>query len=132
MKNAAYIAAIVLCGILIVFVIGSMVLPPIQQTLNQKQIVGTWFSDAFDGNGGKYVTFTENGSMSLYEEVTAADGTKLYQDSQNFGTMTYEVLQGGKLRMAVTVMGVTSEETADFEIKSVNTLILGGDTYIRR
>lgn len=131
MKKTAYLAAVVLCGVLIVLLVLSMVLPPLFQSQNQEKLVGDWFCDAFNGNGGKYVTFTKDGKVTLYEEITAADGTLVTQDSASFGTMTYEVLRNGKLRLTVNVMGVSSSETCDFSIKG-DTLILGEDVYTRR
>lgn len=132
MKKTAYLIAIALCGVLIVLLVLSMVLPPLLQSQNQEQLVGEWFCDAFNGNGGKYATFTKDGQVRLYEEVTAADGTKVTQDSDSFGTMTYEVLRGGRLRLTVNVMGVSNTEMIDFSIKGGDTLILGEDVYTRR
>lgn len=132
MKKTAYLIAIVLCGVLIVLLVLSMVLPLFLQSQSREQLVGEWFCDAFNGNGGKYVTFTKDGKVRLYEEVTAADGTVVSQDSSSFGTMTYEVLRGGKLRLTVSVMGVPNSETCDFSIKGGDTLILGEDVYTRR
>lgn len=132
MKITAYLIAIALCGVLIVLLVLSMVLPLIFQTQNREQLVGEWFCDSFNGNGGKYATFTKDGWVRLYEEVTAADGTKVSQDSDSFGTMTYEVLRGGRLRLTVSVMGVANSQICDFTIKGGDTLILGEDVYTRR
>ena len=65
MKKTAYLIAIALCGVLIVLLVLSMVLPPLFQSRNQEQLVGEWFCDAFNGNGGKYATFTKDGQVRL-------------------------------------------------------------------
>lgn len=132
MKKTAYYIVIAICGIMIILLVGAMVVPALNQSQGKEKIVGQWFCDAFNGNGGKYVTFTEDGTVRLYEEVTAANGMSVSQDSSSYGTMTYEVLRGGRLRLTVTVMGVASSETCDYKFEGNDTLILGDDTYIRR
>ena len=132
MKKTAYYIAIAICGIMIILLVGAMVFPALSQSQGKEKIVGQWFCDAFNGNGGKYVTFSEDGTVHLYEEVTAANGMAVSQDSSSYGTMTYEVLRGGRLRLTVSVMGVASSETCDYKFKGNDTLILGDDTYIRQ
>ena len=117
---------------LIVLLIGAMILPAMNQSQAKDKIVGQWFCDAFSGNGGKYVTFSKDCTVHLYEEVTAANGTTVSQDSSSYGTMTYEVLRGGRLRLTVSVMGVANSETCDYQFKGNDTLILGDDTYMRQ
>ena len=131
MKKSAYLIAIALCGVLILTFILAMILPPIFQSRNQELIVGQWYCDAFNGNGGKYATFTEDGQVKLYQEITAADGTLVSQDSSSFGTMRYEILRSGKIRLTVQIMGTAESETASLTFKGDDTLILGEDVYTR-
>lgn len=132
MKKTAHFIAIAICAVLIVLLVCAMVLPAINQSQAKDKIVGQWFCDAFGGNGGKYVTFSQDGSVHLYEEVTAANGMAVSQDSSSYGTMTYEVLRGGRLRLTVSVMGVANSEICDYQFKGNDTLILGDDTYTRQ
>lgn len=132
MKKTAYYVAIAICGMLIIMLVCAMVFPSINQSQNQDKIVGQWFCDAFNGNGGKYVAFSKDGTVHLYEEVTAANGMAVSQDSSSYGTMTYEVLRGSRLLLTVSVMGVKTSETISYKFKGNDTLILGDDTYIRQ
>lgn len=131
MKRTAYLIGCILCGALILILVLSMTLAPYLQSRAEEKIVGVWFYDAFNGNGGQYVTFFEDGTVNLYEEVTAADGTTVYQDSASFGTMTYEILSSSEIRFTTTVMGSATTETAEYRFKGNNTLVLDDTTYTR-
>ncbi len=133
MKKAFYYVAIAICGIAIILLLYSMIFPSKTLASNKELIVGSWYCDAFDGKGGKYVNFTSDGTVTLYEEVTAADGTVVSQDSTSYGTMTYEVLRGNRLHLKVTVLGTAvTEQTIKFKLKGNDTLILDEDTYTRQ
>lgn len=131
MKKGMYLIACILCGCLIIGLLAAMIVPPIVRKQAQERIIGVWFYDAFGGNGGQYVTFTQSGTVQLYEEVTAADGSTVYQDSASFGTMTYEILKGGQIRFTTSVLGSTTTETVDYRFQGRDTLVLEDTVYTR-
>ena len=131
-KKHLYLAAIIAILLVIVGVIASTLIPRVFAARTAEKLVGTWFFDSYQGNGGKWVTFFDNGSFTLHQEITAADGELLYQDSSSFGTAAYEVLSGSRMRMTITSMGSSHQEDVDFQLVDDRTLIIDGDTYIKQ
>lgn len=138
-KKALYLTAIVIIGAMLltaltaggINLIQRMTLKSQTDTIS-KALPGTWFNDAFHGNGGKWIYFEDNGVYSLYQEISAADGQTVHQSSDNYGTSTWKVLSPTKLQVTVTTMGQSISEEVGIELPDENTLILDGEKYIRQ
>ena len=139
-KKFLYLAGIIVIGAMILTLLGAIIVPKIQaavarsqSTTAREKIIGSWRADAFGGQGSKWVHFYADGTCSLYQEVSAADGQSIYQDSSSYGQSSWEMLSPSRIRIQVSVLGHT--ETQDFDIQLADdgrSLILGEDTYIKQ
>lgn len=131
MKKSVYVIACMICGILIVVMALTLILPPLRCIQAEKKIVGTWRLDALEGPGSQYAIFDESGAVHLRTEITMADNQVISQDYSGIGLMTYEILDSHTIQFSTTVMGATTKETVSYQFQGNDTLILEGNTYIR-
>lgn len=116
---------------LIAAMILAWILPPILSDRAEKQILGTWCLDTFDGNGKQYATFDESGTVQVYAQIVMTDDSVISQDYSGLGSMTYHILDSDTMQLSTTVMGVTTTEEVSYRLKGKDTLILNGSVYTR-
>lgn len=139
MKKNKYLIALIAVILFIVVTIGAVLIPKIMDSSKQAAIkdetnkfVGQWFFDCFDGNGGEWLTFRDNGVFEMYEEVTAADGQKLSQSSTAFASTTWAVPAPGKLKLSVASLAGSIEEVYDYQFTDNDTFTMNGNVYVRQ
>lgn len=132
MKKTIYAIACGVCAVLIAAVLFAIVVVPMQARQADKWIIGTWCTQTFEGMGTQYATFSPDGSVHLYAEITMADGSTITQDSAAIGSMRYEIADRKTIRFSTTVMGITDTQEVSFGFKGKDTLLLDGESYTRQ
>jgi hypothetical protein len=129
MKKWIYLVADILLAILVIFLIGSLIIPGINKKRAEKLIVGTWTYDIQNGAATAYYTFYEDGTMASYYDIkNLPDGYSL--DTSDFGNVTWSI-ENKTLVLQEGLMGVGRIERFSLRFEGKDTMYIQDSEYTR-